>query len=281
MSYKTILLVVGVSQFESDLRAAANLCASDGAHLSVLPIKIATLPPVGDFAAMSAAWLDERASDIEDLGRAVKEARNVLDGLGVSYDVVGRYAESMWLEHDIGERARYADLTVIGSSLRSDERLRAGVVEGTLFHSARPVLLAADLQSATLRPRKVLLAWNASIESARAAREALDMMRNAEGVNVVLVDPKPASGAASGRSGGEPGADIAAYLARHGVKVTVDRLPGAGRRVEEVLNQHALDMSADLMVMGAYGHSRVREKIFGGVTKAMIDVPVVPVLMVR
>ncbi len=277
MSYKTILVVVGVSQFETDLRAAANLCASSGAHLSVLPIKIATMPPMGDFAALSVAWLDERAGDIEDLGKAVKEAKEVLNGLGISFDVVGRYAESMWLEHDLGERARYADVTLIGSSLRIDERLRAGVIEGALFHSARPVLLAPDLQSATLQPRKILLAWNSSIESARAAREALDMMKIAESVNVVLVAPK----AASGKSGKEPGADIATYLARHGIKVTVDRLPGAGRRVEDVLNQHALDTSADMLVMGAYGHSRVREKVFGGVTKAMIDVPVVPVLMVR
>ncbi|APG84059.1 universal stress protein UspA [Sinorhizobium americanum CCGM7] len=62
--------------------------------------------------------------------------------------------------------------------------------------------------------------------------------------------------------------------------MTVDRLPSAGRRVEDVLNQHALDMAADLIVMGAYGHSRIRERVFGGVTKAMIDVPTVPVLMV-
>ncbi|TCN31002.1 nucleotide-binding universal stress UspA family protein [Sinorhizobium americanum] len=79
----------------------------------------------------------------------------------------------------------------------------------------------------------------------------------------------------------EPELAAAAYLARHGINVTVDRLPSAGRRVEDILNQHALDMAADLIVMGAYGHSRIRERVFGGVTKAMIDVPTVPVLMVR
>lgn len=100
------------------------------------------------------------------------------------------------------------------------------------------------------------------------------MMRNAEGVNLVLVDP-------STKNGEEPGADVAAYLARHGVKVTVDRLPSAGLAVEEVLAQHARDTSADLIVIGAYGHSRIRERVFGGVTKAMIDAPTMPVLMVR
>ena len=93
----------------------------------------------------------------------------------------------------------------------------------------------------------------------------------------MVVDPS----AASAKNGEEPGADVATYLARHGIEVTVDRLPSAGRRVDEVLNQHAIDTSADLIVMGAYGHTRLRERIFGGVTKAMIEAPMVPVLMVR
>lgn len=102
------------------------------------------------------------------------------------------------------------------------------------------------------------------------------MMKSAEGVNVVLVDP-----AASRWNGHEPGADVATYLARHGIKVTVDRLPSAERPVDEVLNEHAIDTTADLIVIGAYGHTRLRQMIFGGVTKAMIEAPIVPVLLVR
>ncbi len=95
-----------------------------------------------------------------------------------------------------------------------DPSLRARAIEGALFYSARPVLLATRRQSVTLLPKRILLAWNSSLESTRAAREALDMMKNAEGVNVVLVDP-----AASRWNGHEPGADVATYLARHGIKV--------------------------------------------------------------
>nr|WP_244422754.1 universal stress protein [Sinorhizobium meliloti] len=94
------------------------------------------------------------------------------------------------------------------------------------------------------------------------------------GVHLVLVDPKT-------KNGEEPGADVATYLARHRVKVTVDRLPSAGGPVEEVLAQHARDTSAGLIVIGAYGNSRIRERVFGGVTKSMIDAPILPVLMVR
>jgi nucleotide-binding universal stress UspA family protein len=128
-----------------------------------------------------------------------------------------------------------------------------------------------------LTPKVVLLAWDSRVEAARAAREAIDLMSSADSVHVTLIDPQSTHTG----NGPEPGADIAAYLARHGCKVTVDRLPSSGYTVAEALRQHAVDISADLVVMGAYGHSRLRERIFGGVTKSMIDVLVLPVLMAR
>ena len=81
--------------------------------------------------------------------------------------------------------------------------------------------------------------------------------------------------------GGHNGLTAAAYLARHGVKVTVDRLPSSNHSVAEVLRRHAIDTSSELLVMGAYGHSRLRERIFGGVTKSMLEGQSLPVLMAR
>lgn len=274
MTYKTLLLVVGVNQFEGDLRAAADLCSAHNVHLTVMPAAMATLPPIRDFAAVS--WDYDRTSHVEELGQAIERARETLNNTGISFDVLGRYADSMRIEHDLGECARYSDITLIGPSLRADKRLRRLMIEGALFHSARPILLAPDLRSANLKPRKILLAWNSSVEAVRAAREGLEMMRGADGVNLVLVESRAVAAATE-----ETGDHIASYLARHGITVTIDRLRGAGRRVEDVLNQHAVETSADLIVMGAYGHSRVREKVFGGVTQAMIDAQVVPVMMVR
>ncbi|WP_018237661.1 universal stress protein [Ensifer sp. BR816] len=274
MTYKTVLLVLDASQYEADLTAAADLCVAANAHLSVLLVKVAAPPQFGDYAALSVAWLDIQAAELEQLDKAVEAARTTLKDFGLSFDVAGEYTEPARADDLVGERARYADVTLIGTSI--DPSLRARAIEGALFYSARPVLLAAHRQSVTLFPKRILLAWNSSFESTRAAREALDMMKDADGVNVVLIDP-----AASRWNAHEPGADVATYLARHGVRVTVDRLPSAGRRVDEVLNQHAIDSSADLIVIGAYGHTRLRERIFGGVTKAMIEAPIVPVLMVR
>ena len=277
MTYKTILLIIGANDQENDLAAAADLSATAGAHLSVLVVQLAAPPAVGDYAALSVALLDERAEEMKQLDEAVKRARATLKDLGISFDANGIYCETAWADDDVGSRARYADVTLIGANLQTDPSLRSRAIDGALFYSARPVLLATNRQPVTLRPKKILLAWNSTMESARAAREAMALMESAEEVNVVLVDPS----AAPARNGEEPGADIATYLARHIVNVTVDRLPSAGRRVEEVLNQHAIDISADLIVMGAYGHTRLRERIFGGVTKAMIERPIVPVLMVH
>ena len=96
-------------------------------------------------------------------------------------------------------------------------------------------------------------------------------------MHVVLVDPQ----ATSWSDGPEPGADIAAYLARHGANVTVERLSSEGRDVEEALRRHAVDMSAEMIVMGAYGHSRMRERWFGGVTQAMTENPPMPLFLGR
>ncbi|HXV28865.1 MAG TPA: universal stress protein [Sinorhizobium sp.] len=278
MTYKTILSVNGVDNFEDDLQAAADICTASGAHLTALMVKLAAPPPLGDYAAtMSTAWLEEREKDISELGKSVEGAKAILSQTGVSFHVDNIYSEFAWAENEIGERARYADLTLIGTGLAANPDLRSRTINGALFNSARPVLLVPKGRRASLNPKQVLLAWNSHIEAARAVREALELMSGADLVHVTMVDPE----ASAARSGEEPGADVAAYLARHGVKVTVDRLPGSGHRVEDVINQHALSIGADLIVMGAYGHSRMRERIFGGVTKSMIDTAAVPVLMVH
>lgn len=276
MSYKTILSVTGIHQSDDDLRAAAELCASAGAHLSALVVALSVSPPIGEYAAaVSVDWLDERNREIATLDQRAEDARALLAKTGISYDVDTIYTEVAWSDEEIGERASYADISILGPGLKLDPELRARAIDGCLFKSARPVLLVPSNRKPTLSPKTVILAWDSRLEAARAAREAIDIMKDADEVHVTLVDPR----ASSARNGEEPGADVAAYLARHGVEVTVDRLAGGGRPVEEVLTQHALDVSADLMVMGGYGHSRVREWIFGGVTRAILKFPRVPVLI--
>ncbi len=278
MSFKSILGVVGHEQDETDLELGIDLCAESGAHLSALVVALAPPPPVSGYnGIVPEFWLEERQGGIEKLENRAASIKALLAGQPISSDVAAHYLEAARASEAVGLRARYADLTLIGPSLLANERLRESVVEGALFHSGKPVLLVPRSTRPTLQPKRAAIAWDGRVEAVRAVREALPLLGRAEEVRLVLVDPQ----ADSDSHGVEPGADLAAYLARHDVRVTVDRLPGMGRSVAEVIRGHAVDMAADLLVMGAYGHSRLRERIFGGVTRSMLAEPPVPILMAR
>ncbi|MDK1373873.1 MULTISPECIES: universal stress protein [unclassified Sinorhizobium] len=277
MPFKTILTVTGVDGSDSDLQTAADLCGQAGAHLSVLVVAMAPPPPIGEYATASTIWLEQRDRDREKLEASVNHARETVSRAEISFEIDGIYAEAGTADREIGHRALYADLVLIGPSVLDQADFKRQVINGSLFQATRPILLNPTGSKPSLRPKTVLLAWDSRAEAARAACEALELMAKATSVHVTLVDPE----AVRGENGEEPGADIAAYLARHGINVTVDQLPSAGRPVASVLQQHAVDIAADMIVMGAYGHSRVRELIFGGVTRTMLDDAVIPILMAR
>ena len=278
MAFKTLLTVTGSELSDRDLRVAADLCDQIDAHLSVLVVALAAPPPVGEYAAMvSDVWLEQRQEDMKELQARTTAVSKFLAEVALSSDLSSEYQEIAWADEAIGRRARYADLTVVGPEMLARETLKDKVIEGALFSSGKPLLLVPEGSRPTLKPSRVMIAWDSRIEASRAVRESLEILTRAEEVRIVLVDP------AEGESGhgAEPGADVATYLARHGAKVTVDRLPSQGKTIASVLRQHAVDTAAELLVMGAYGHSRLRERIFGGVTKSMLDSPPLPILMAR
>jgi nucleotide-binding universal stress UspA family protein len=278
VTFRTLLTVTGLNHGEGDLKLAADLCEQIDAHLSVLVVAIAPPLPVGEYAAVvSDTWSKERYDDLKRLKKRTAVVSDFIVGRALSADIANAYPEQGSADEAIGRRARYADITVIGPEMLAGEALKNKVIEGALFSSGKPVLLVPGKARATLKPKRVLVAWDARLESSRAVRESLDMLKGADEVRLVMVDPIEGEH----YHGAEPGADAAVYLARHGVKVTVDRLPSSNHSVAVVLRQHAVDVAAELMVMGAYGHSRLRERIFGGVTKSMIEDQSLPVLMAR
>lgn len=277
MAYRTVLNVAGLDRGDRDLEWAIALCEPVEAHLSVLVLAVAVPPPMGDATMVAEAWVQERQADLTRLEERVASITRHLAGSALAADVASEYPDLAAVDDVVGRRARYTDLVVVGPDLLASEVLRSKVVEGALFASGRPVLLLPEASRATLRPKRVAVAWDSSLEATRAVREALDMLIAADDVRLVLIDPL----AGESGQGAEPGADAAAYLARHGVKVAVDRLPSSGQSVATVLARHAADMNADLLVMGAYGHSRLRERIFGGVTRSMLETPPLPILLAR
>jgi len=274
MPIKSILTVTGTEQGDDDLLQVAALCDSAGLHLSVLVVQLAAPPPIGEFAAVvSEAWLAERRDD----ERYLEERRSAVNALlaGRGADIRSVYVEMVDADNEIGRQARYADLVIAGPQMLQDHLLRNKLVEGVLFGSGRPLLLMPYSSPLSLAPRRVVIGWDGGLEAARAVRESLEILAAAGEVSIALVDPS------AGEEGQLLGTDLASYLARHGCRASIERLESSGRSVHQTLCDHAAAVEADLMVLGAYGHSRLRERIFGGVTRSFLENVPLPVLMAR
>jgi len=151
-----------------------------------------------------------------------------------------------------------------------------GLAESLVLSSGRPIIVFPPRGTAS-KVRRILVAWNAKRESIRAVADALPLLAKAEAVEVLVVDhQRHPTG-----HGQEPGADIARHLARHGAQVEVRRLSSGGKDVGSLLLSQAAGFGADLLVMGAYGHSHLREWMFGGVTRTVLYEAGLPVLMSR
>jgi len=277
MTIKTVLAVLGVDHWADDLSNAVKFCEGHDAHLTALVMSMGAVPAIATYQAISTAWLDEQQREIEHLGEEAAAVKAELRNADLSSDVQEIYTEFAWVDDDIAERSLYADLVLVEAQTTRDEPLRKRVIDGALFQSPTPILINPAKRPMTTSPKSVLLAWDSSNEAARAARQSLDFLKASDTVHVTLIDPVSSATA----NGEEPGADIAAYLARHGINVEVDRVPSGGRRVDEALRQHALDVAADLIVMGAYNHPRLQQRLFGGVTQSMLKDSTVPMFLSR
>ncbi len=147
--------------------------------------------------------------------------------------------------------------------------------EHVAFASGRPVLVVPYAGHFESVGGRVLIGWNATREAARAVNDAMPLLAIADAVTVLTIDPRAGPDA----HGELPGADISLHLARHGVKADIERTVSADIPVGDVLLSRAADLGAELLVTGAYGHSRVRELLLGGATRALLRSMTVPVLM--
>ncbi|MER9350035.1 universal stress protein [Mesorhizobium sp. M0227] len=294
MAFRSVLSVTGADHSDQDVRTAASLCAEVGAYLSVLVMSppplimrlrcSAMASPSGLENAHAIAALEKRyrqierfSQDIASLEKTSREIHKLLRATWRCYDADIANCDQASVGDAVRQRALCNDLTIVGPALLNDINLGPLVINGSLFDTGKPVLVVPEGAEATLSPRRVLVGWDSRVEASRSVREALDLLAGAEEVRVALVDPE----ATCTGNGAEPGADIAAYLTRHGARVSVDRLASAGKPVAMVLAQHAIDTSADMIVMGAYGSRRLRERLFGGVTRWIVGKPPLPLFLAR
>lgn len=173
-------------------------------------------------------------------------------------------------------QARHADLTILGQV--DPSRPPPGgrqLLEDVLMTSGRPILVVPYIGRFETVGTRVLLGWNDSREAARAMSDAMPMLAKAASVTVLEANPAVRKGAAVDGAG----ADIARHLACHGINAQSTRTMIADISTADALLSYAADMSADLLVVGGYGHSRLRELILGGVTRGLLQHMTLPVLM--
>jgi len=173
--------------------------------------------------------------------------------------------------------AKYVDLLVIGQ-FNPDEDHREGelgMVDNVVMDAGRPVLVVPFAGTFPTIGEKVMVAWNASRESVRAIQDAMPFLTAAKQVEVVAANPQDTEGV----HGDIPCATICAHLSRHGIPAIAKTIYAEDMNVGELLQSRASDIGADLIVMGAYGRSRLRELILGGATRFMLSSQAIPVLM--
>jgi len=273
MTYKTILVHVDDTP-RSGVRAglAAKLARDCDAHLVGLAVVPPLVIPGTTHPEVVVRILSEQHERTREACRAAVTAFTEAARRAGNTSVEGRVTEG-----DAAEiaclHARYADLVVAAQP--GNGGAGASFVEALVLTAGRPLLLIPNAMAATSLGTRVMVAWNASREATRAVTDALPLLAGAGKVHVVTVNAAPEEGG----HGEVPGTDIALYLSRHGVEAEVDETYAAGVDIGEWLLSRAADLDVDLLVMGAYGHSRLRELVLGGATRTLLESMTVPVLM--
>jgi len=279
MAYKDLLVVLDCESRSRDrIVVAAALAERFGAHLVGLYVAVNPDLP-GRQYYFNAPLLGPLYRDVEEFVRAQAErARLHFE------DIVGRQSLSAEWRLASGRPAeiaalhgRYADLIILGQ-LDPDDASTPSVhprPEEVALLAGRPILVVPYAGAYPDIGRRVLVGWDASREATRAVNDAMPLLVGASSVTVITIDAEESP---SGH-GDIPGADIALHLARHGVEAKVERTVSTGIGVGNTLLSYASDLEADLLVMGAYGHSRVRELLLGGTTRTVLASMTLPVLM--
>jgi nucleotide-binding universal stress UspA family protein len=173
---------------------------------------------------------------------------------------------------EFGRIARRFDVAVVGQAKREHGASEELMIEGALFESGRPVIVVPYIQNQDLTLDHVVVCWDGGRTAARATADALPFLKRAKKVEILVVEE-------ARKQSQVTGARLSEHLARHGVAVEVKRVARAGIGVEAAILSHAADTGADFLVMGGYGHSRLREFILGGVTRSILTSMTAPVLM--
>jgi len=253
---------------------AVSVAAALQAHLTGVAFIYDPVVPISGAGYIPAEVIETQREDNETAAEAaIKSFTVATDQAGISAEPLMTSASLAGAGDRFARMARRFDLAIVGQAQPEISSMEQIIGETTLFESGRPMIMVPYIQKAPFKTDNVMICWDGSRTAARAVADAIPVIRNSGRVEIVIVTNE------RGKEDEIEGADIGQHLARHGLKVDVHRISGGNIDVADALLSHAADSGADLMVMGGYGHSRLREFVLGGVTRSIFESMTVSVLM--
>jgi len=271
---KDVLLNLSVGTNEDGARDYAISFARQfdvhlvGVAFAVEPIELALIVENGP-----PEWFDQLMREAEAAADAAVTAFNeAIRGSGVLAEARRITTTVAGCTDLFGQMARRYDVSIIRQTDPDEVGLNSLMIESALFNSGRPVFVVPYVHRGAARFDRGLICWDGSRNAARAVGDAMPLLQRAKSVQIVIVGNQS-------KSREIPGADIAQHLAQHGVNVEIKQIIASDIDVGNIILSHAADISADFMVMGGYGHSRLREFILGGVTRNILNTMTLPIFM--
>ena len=253
---------------------AVSAAAALDAHLAGVAFLYDPFVPAMDMGAIPSDLIEIQRVESERLAAdAIARFNEVARRNGISAEARNIEAASSLASDTFAGIARRFDLSVVSQPRPESSGSDAMFVEAALFGSGRPLLIVPYIQQAGFKLDRVLVCWDGSRTAARATADALPLLAKAGTTEVITVTD------GAGDQDEIPGFDIAQHLARHGIKVELKRIVRGDVDVPNIILSHAADTSADLIVMGGYGHSRLREFVLGGATRGLLQSMTVPTFM--
>lgn len=282
MKQQSVLTLIGPDATPKDLSPMMERARDESAHLAMVLVGASPTFPVTAYGsphygvvAVSDSWQEDYAAGGEALRLKGEEIEALLASHGVSGDVTTVYSEPAAMDDAVARRAKVCDVAYIGQDLRAQEAVFDHVVRGVLFDSPLGIVLNGMGSEKVLTPKSIFISWNTSLPSARAVHAAMPMLMEADQVVIGCFDPVMTEF----RDGENPGSDLAKWLSHRGCNVTVQQYPSGGQEIGACIQDRAAEAGADMIVMGAYGHARMRQAVFGGTTRSLIEQTTRPVLM--
>ncbi|MGH6726378.1 MAG: universal stress protein [Pseudolabrys sp.] len=271
---KDIVVNLGLGDHDPAGNFAISVAAAFEAHLLGMAFVYDPIIPGSVMGGIPPEFIESQRRESEKKASgAIARFEQAAKRVGVSYETSTVNASIAGAADRLGRLARRFDLAIVGQPERKNSAPADVVDEGVLFESGRPVIFVPYIQNEDLKLDRVMVCWDGSRAATRAIADAMPFLEKAKKVEVVMIASK------SGKNDEIPGVDLGQHLARHGLKVDVKRITSPDIDVPSTILSYAADSSADMIVMGGYGHSRLREFILGGVTRGILETMTVPALM--